>query len=407
MNDDKKQRYNINEEEPLVDEKKKRNNDEEEASSSSSLDLSGCVCKKAPFVDENKKDERNDGDDSSHSHLPDSEGKAAPGKHANSQQQQKCFSCTEEQQAIVYHVRSVSSGDVIRVSALAGCRKTTTMALLCNEWKEATGNASDLLYSLYQRSCGRGTRQLKVSQRNGNPNLAQLCQAHAEFSKGVVICRSNTGMLKFLLHHFVLNSNGTTAAATQKSRAYYGKSVKLPAISQKLLQLNAFVQDKHSPFKHDGEEFSTLVDLQEYFEDAHDLELGKHISLLGELSKCLPVMSLHDFISKIKQSQVISKEGESVDDFDGVLLMACHAAKGLEFNQVIVYNDFPFAHLMNPVIIELLRLGTAFPYFQEAKDIICVAVTRAKKTIYLSPEAAAYFTFLEDMRLLPTTKNLP
>jgi hypothetical protein len=63
-----------------------------------------------------------------------------------------------------------------------------------------------------------------------------------DFSKVVVICRSNTGMLKFLIHYFVLSSNGATAAATQKRWAFYGKSVKLPAISQKLLQLETFVQ---------------------------------------------------------------------------------------------------------------------------------------------------------------------
>lgn len=59
------------------------------------------------------------------------------------------FQPTDEQQKIIDHVEYVSAGDVIRVSAMAGCGKTTTMALLCDALKENQGSTSDVLYVVF------------------------------------------------------------------------------------------------------------------------------------------------------------------------------------------------------------------------------------------------------------------
>lgn len=212
----------------------------------------------------------------------------------------------------------------------------------------------------------------------------------------MVICRSNNGMLKFLLHHFVLNHGVDKFKWT-----YYGENSRLPTVNQKMQKLERFVNGAVASFEHDKEEFQSLVDLREYIEESQDLELGKHISLIEELNK--HDTSIEDFINIIKEAQVEKWREEAKTN--GIILMTCHAAKGLEFDSVYVSDDFPFSSLMDPQVVNLLKEGKAFPYLQEAKDIIYVAVTRARKKIFLAEGASAYINFLDNQSEEPPGKR--
>ena len=76
---------------------------------------------------------------------------------------------------------------------------------------------------------------------------------------------------------------------------------------------------------------------------------------------------------------------ESVDDFDGVVLTTCHGAKGLEFDNVCIHSDFDFDAILSTA--DFLNR----PRLCDEINAIYVAVTRAKKCVYLSDEALAFF----------------
>jgi hypothetical protein len=151
-----------------------------------------------------------------------------------------------------------------------------------------------------------------------------------------------------------------------------------------------------APFKHDGEEFMTLSDLVDYLIETQDSDLIKNVNIIKELSK--RSMTLSKFIEQVKKHQVQNwrQEATSVDDFDGIVLATCHAVKGLEFDNIFLQDDFNFTTLTNSAVSPSHQLRSS--YLLEASDIIYVAVTRAKKSIFLSEAAAKYLDFLNNKK---------
>ena len=75
-------------------------------------------------------------------------------------------------------------------------------------------------------------------------------------------------------------------------------------------------------------------------------------------------------------------DDQSSDDYckNGVILTTVHNAKGLEFNcPVLVHDDFLFDSIGSSVVNKDLR--------GDEGNLLYVAITRAKKHLYLSPKA--------------------
>uniref|UniRef100_A0A7S0AUS5 UvrD-like helicase C-terminal domain-containing protein n=1 Tax=Minutocellus polymorphus TaxID=265543 RepID=A0A7S0AUS5_9STRA len=81
------------------------------------------------------------------------------------------------------------------------------------------------------------------------------------------------------------------------------------------------------------------------------------------------------------------EEIPDIDRFNGVVLATCHAAKGLEFNNVYLYDDFGFDTLMK------IQEYVSSHYLKEMLNLVYVAITRAKKKLFLSTKAKEFMSW--------------
>eukprot|EP00542_Grammatophora_oceanica_P011329 CAMPEP_0194035294 /NCGR_PEP_ID=MMETSP0009_2-20130614/7724_1 /TAXON_ID=210454 /ORGANISM="Grammatophora oceanica, Strain CCMP 410" /LENGTH=108 /DNA_ID=CAMNT_0038676583 /DNA_START=42 /DNA_END=365 /DNA_ORIENTATION=+ len=90
-----------------------------------------------------------------------------------------------------------------------------------------------------------------------------------------------------------------------------------------------------------------MTEINEYVDDEDDLELCRQLTLLKILRK--EGKRIREFYEEVKRSFVPLRAGESVDDYQGVVLSTTHKAKGLEFQNVLIWDDFRFEMLKNLV----------------------------------------------------------
>jgi len=240
--------------------------------------------------------------------------------------------------------------------------------------------------------------------------------------RGVVICRTRNGMYRYLDLH------------QPKRWAFYTKHERLIIPDHKLLTLESFVvsqmprsedqedigfgflrdEDDHvdqpATYKYRGTVFDTLQDLIEFCEDENDSTMLKNIFLIYDFHKRKRGTSISELADKIKKSwvkdwraDVKDRVGEiDVDRFDGVIFVTAHNAKGQQFDRVLVHNDFNFAKLLSN-----LQGGTFADslYVREHAHFIYVAMTRAKKELFLSTDAAEFIQELRNSKLAAVNKT--
>lgn len=207
----------------------------------------------------------------------------------------------------------------------------------------------------------------------GRATLPGEIKGDSSFSKGVVICRSNNGMYNYLLH------NGSTIGRW----TFLKPTSKPPEATRIILDLERFLLGESESFKWKGDTFTDKEEMRDYCDDGDDSELRKNVALLDMLIE--NETRVHDFYSMIRESFIPLNKDTSIDDFDGTILTTCHGAKGLEFDDVYVHDDFSFSVLMESS--DFLNR----PRLCDEINLIYVAVTRAKKRVYLSEEARAFF----------------
>lgn len=212
---------------------------------------------------------------------------------------------------------------------------------------------------------------------------------YSSFTKGVAICRSNNGMMSYLLH------NGSRI---DKWTFLKGKGHTLVP-SNTICSLERFLWKEEVSFKFKGETFTDIDDLHEYCEETDDAELRKDIGLLTILMKHTPPKRVRDFYADIQLSYVPLDEGTSIEQFDGVILTTCHGIKGLEFDNVYIHSDFKFDTLMKTS--DYLNK----PRLVDEVNIFYVAVTRTKKKLYLSKEADKFTKYLKRSEYISTDRG--
>ena len=70
------------------------------------------------------------------------------------------------------------------------------------------------------------------------------------------------------------------------------------------------------------------------------------------------------------------QENESPDDYDGIVVSTVHKAKGLEFNNVLVYDDYCFKAIESSVVNQSVHCDEA--------NLLYVAITRSMCNLYLT-----------------------
>jgi len=128
-----------------------------------------------------------------------------------------------------------------------------------------------------------------------------------------------------------------------------------------------------------------MQDVDAYLQDADDVDFCKAYYLLQTLKS--NKKRITEFYEEIKLSYV-TLDGHDPNEYDGIILTTVHGAKGLEFDNVFIHSDFGFERLMQ------MRDQLAHSRISDEANMIYVAVTRARKNLYLSEPA---FLFLESL----------
>jgi len=143
-----------------------------------------------------------------------------------------------------------------------------------------------------------------------------------------------------------------------------------------------------STFTYKGETFHTIQGINEYIDEEGDIELRKSLTLLKFLvSQRKPLV---DFYSDLRASFSPLQKDESPDEYNGVIMSTVHKAKGLEFNcPVLIYADFRFEAIKSAVINRERHCDEA--------NILYVAITRAKRHLYLTEKANSCLQLLSEL----------
>jgi hypothetical protein len=140
----------------------------------------------------------------------------------------------------------------------------------------------------------------------------------------------------------------------------------------------------------DGTSFSTWSDLQEYVDDmgSSHMETGVLMSIAQKYYAKFdqnPEL-MKEMFEKLTQAR--QPHGTKAD----ILVGNVFTFKGDEFDNVLVASDFEFDALITD-LRESDHCASSRP-LAESINLVYVAVTRAKKKLYLSPAAMAYYNRL-------------
>jgi superfamily I DNA/RNA helicase len=228
-----------------------------------------------------------------------------------------------------------------------------------------------------------GTKLIGLSNDSGT------IQMKSAFCSGAVLCRTNNGILRYLLYE------------QPRKWSFLDPSAKLPKLLPWMLKLEAFVnakKDEGATFTRRGETFKSNEEIEEYLDDEDDIELMKTFQLLHLLKE--KGVSLSEFYDQIGKSHRPLRDGESPDEYTGVIVTTTHRAKGLEFKNVCIYENFRFKALQKLHCLAKCR-GV------DEVNLLYVAVTRCKQNLFLSQAARDFLrevnpssSLLSDMKPL-------
>ena len=180
--------------------------------------------------------------------------------------------------------------------------------------------------------------------------------------RGVVLCRTRNGIFKHLY-------------ANRPDRWCYlgGGPSNIPQVPKWQLDLESFIQGNISPFTYKGYVYESIKDIEDYIEDEGDNELVKTLNLLQFL--VAQKKSIQEFYSDLRGSYSPMREGESPDEYDGLVMSTVHQAKGLEFKDVLIAADFRWKVIESAFLNRKIHCDEA--------NILYVAITRSKCNLYL------------------------
>ncbi|GFH53642.1 hypothetical protein CTEN210_10118 [Chaetoceros tenuissimus] len=203
-------------------------------------------------------------------------------------------------------------------------------------------------------------------------------------SRGVVLCRSNVGMLTYLFQNHPKRwcyLDGSRKTPQQQTKPW---QLKLEEFCMGLDE-NDTADKKESlvSFVYKGERFTEMKEILEYARDESDSELSKAIETVSFLHQY--GQTLQGFYKSLDASFAPLGKDEDVNDYKGIVIGTIHKAKGLEFDNVYIHDDFNWYQLEKS-----LDETQEYSIFDEA-NLLYVAVTRAREHLYLADKVKQFF----------------
>lgn len=188
----------------------------------------------------------------------------------------------------------------------------------------------------------------KELKGNGsNSGITHYANSSATMRPDVVICRTNAGCLEAMLHYSELYPEHTISTTVD------AKQIGIYCASYIALKEDRMQDVKHSLLMA----FKSFKDYKEYMaNDPDDAEIRKMDNLiqtfgdkriLASLAKC-------------------TKDGQ-------ILITTAHKSKGLEWDNVVIYNDYYYKFELDELLVT-----------PEELNVVYVAMTRAKVNIDIS-----------------------
>lgn len=120
-----------------------------------------------------------------------------------------------------------------------------------------------------------------------------------------------------------------------------------------------------------------LKELEEYNEKTEDVQLSMMVEVVKEYGKSIPTI-----IKSLKDKHVGNDEKEKAD----MIFSTVHRCKGMEYDEIQLVNDFITGKKLEKIQAESNGREINVQKLNEEINLFYVAVTRAKRTIYI-PEA--------------------
>lgn len=141
--------------------------------------------------------------------------------------------------------------------------------------------------------------------------------------------------------------------------------------------------------------FPSFMEASEYAEEVEDKELSSMIKIVEEYRSDIPGL-----IEEIKKRSISDREAKEKAI---VQITTAHRSKGLEFDQVVINDDYP----------ELMDGENGLPMVPESREdreeihLAYVATTRAREAIQLNPQLQAWVDWREGSGLNKTAEKKP
>jgi len=201
-----------------------------------------------------------------------------------------------------------------------------------------------------------------------------------DMNKGVVLCRTNNGMYQFLHSHRPRRWCYLSGSSKQPPGPTTDQLLLEKYLAEESGEEDDFDNDdvpKPKEFNYKGEAFWSIEEIKEFAQDEDDLDLLRSLDLLSFLKT--ENKDISSFFQEIQSSFCKLGKDEAPDDYDGVILGTVHKAKGLEFDNVLIFDDYNFDR------IEECTQGRVTPF--DEVHIFYVAITRTRKNLFLSTRA--------------------
>jgi F-box protein, helicase, 18 len=122
---------------------------------------------------------------------------------------------------------------------------------------------------------------------------------------------------------------------------------------------------------------ASIKDLEEYIEKTEDAQLGMMVEIVKKYGN-----DIYDIIKSIKQKHIDGDKKEEAE----VIFSTVHRCKGMEYDSIHLVNDFITEEKVERQAMDLDNDEKKMSKLNEEINLLYVAVTRTKNTLYIPEE---------------------
>lgn len=148
--------------------------------------------------------------------------------------------------------------------------------------------------------------------------------------------------------------------------------------------LNLYTNKRHLIKDELIRSMKDLAELEDYIEKTEDVQLSLMVEIIKEYESEIP-----EIINTIKKRHVGNNNKEDAD----MIFSTVHRCKGMEYDSVELVNDFISEKRLEKLKEDKKSFELNIPKTNEEINLLYVAVTRAKNTLYI-PETLLPDTFI-------------